>query len=139
MVGRQLVAISALTAFLTSCSGGAEPASGPQDAAAAAATAFYTHLQAGEPAAACALLAAATRGDLESGAGAPCGRALTEEALTGPGKVEGADRYGSMAQVRFENDVVFLSRYSSEWRVVAAGCRPAAPPAGSYDCAVSGV
>ena len=133
--GRQLVTIALLTGLLTSCSAD----DGPEDGAAAAAVAFYTHLAADEPTAACSLLSSSTRTELESSAEAPCEQAVVEEDLPAPGGMRSASRFGAMAQVRFAHDVVFLSRYGDGWHVVAAGCGLATSPAGTYDCAVTGV
>jgi hypothetical protein len=85
--------------------------------------------------AACALLAEATIDELEQSAGKPCPEALLEEAKDGGPRVE-ASRYGTMAQVRYRDDVLFLTRGPDGWRVLAAACR--ASHGAPYDCAVSG-
>jgi hypothetical protein len=41
------------------------------------------------------------------------------------------------AQVRLDDDTVFLAAFPGGWRVVAAGCRPRGE-AEPYDCAVEG-
>lgn len=86
--------------------------------------------------AACALLAASTRRELERSSGKACATAVLEESLpVGHGAAQ-VRVFGTMAQVRYDGDTMFLSRYDVGWRVTAAGCTPT--PAGIYDCVLTG-
>jgi hypothetical protein len=85
---------------------------------------------------ACTLLAPRTRAELEKSAGKPCTAALEDEDLSDAGAVRDSRGFGTMAQVRFDRDTVFLADFASGWKVVAAGCAPV--PAKPYDCALQG-
>jgi hypothetical protein len=97
---------------------------------------FFRALNAGDGAAACALLAPDTAAELESSGGQPCARAILDEDLPAPGAVTATAVYGQHAQVRLTGDTVFLAAFPGGWRVVAAGCTPRAGR--PYDCHVSG-
>jgi hypothetical protein len=97
---------------------------------------FATALQDADAEAACGYLAPATLSDLERSAGLSCPQALGEEDLPAPGAVEGTATYGTMSQVRFSSDTLFLTRFPDGWRVMAAGCSP--QPGQPYDCRVRG-
>lgn len=105
------------------------------DAAAPVGTAerFYRALAAGQPEAACLLLAPRTAAGLPRGAES-CGQALSELGLTG-GAVRKAEVWGQEAQVSLTGDTLFLHRYPGGWRIRAAGCtaRPGLP----FDCEVA--
>ena len=106
-----------------------------QDSAVEAADAFTEAVDVGDASAACEHLAPVTRSELEQTAGTPCAEAVLAEAAPA-GERRGAETFGSMALVRYREDVVFLSRFPDGWRVVAAGCvkQRGAP----YDCRISG-
>ncbi|CAM3247150.1 hypothetical protein NODU109028_06480 [Nocardioides dubius] len=94
---------------------------------------FHRAVASGDGEGACGDLAAEARRSLESEEGKPCSEAILELGLPeppGPGEVH---RYGSMAQVRHEDDTAFLSRFDSGWRVVAVGCARQ-PDDKPYDC-----
>ena len=91
----------------------------------------------GDGRAACALLSPHTRDELEQSSGQPCERAVLEESIGRGGSVREAQVFETMAQVRFDDETVFLSRFDSGWLVVATACTPR--PDGPYDCSVSGV
>jgi hypothetical protein len=98
---------------------------------------FYAAVEARDGAAACALLTSTTREELQQAAGSPCDKAILEEDLP---RVSGAERvkvYDTMAQVRYAEDTVFLTRIADSWRVLAVSCtrRPGERP---YDCQVKG-
>lgn len=97
---------------------------------------FERALSSGESAAACDLLAPKTKSELVESAGKPCPQALTEEDLPEVGEVRATEAFGTMAQVRFDGDVLFLAEFRGGWKVMAAGCtdRPDQP----YDCTVGG-
>jgi hypothetical protein len=105
-------------------------------AVAAVAQRFSAAVQDGDGSAGCALLAVATRAELEASAERLCPAALAEEELPALGAIRRVSVNGVEAQVRGAGDTVFLTRVSRGWRVVAAGCvrRDPAP----YDCAVKG-
>jgi hypothetical protein len=88
--------------------------------------------------AACALLAPATREELEESARASCASAILEEDLPDAGALERSATFGTMAQVSFSSSVVFLAEFPRGWRVLAAGCAPGASPGKPYVCQLSG-
>lgn len=99
-------------------------------------TDFYTALQQGDGAAACALLAPATRSALEQSSGSPCGEAILEEGLpTGPEPAE-VTVFETAARATGPSDTAFLGQFAEGWKVVAAGCTPQAPEH-PYDCLVA--
>lgn len=102
----------------------------------AVADSFRGHLHDGEGAPACALLSATTRAELEATSGKPCESAILEEHLPAAGGGDDVARFGSMARVRYADDVLFLARFPDGWRVMAAGCVPASDDV--YDCFVKG-
>jgi hypothetical protein len=86
--------------------------------------------------AACAMLAPATRDDIEQSAGSSCPAALEEEGLEQAGPVVRVEAFGTMAQVRMGQDTVFLARFPGGWKVWAAGCSP--QTGRPYDCRLKG-
>ncbi len=111
---------------------------GSQDVAAAdTAEAFYGALGQGDGAAACALLTPATRSELEQSSGKACDQAILEELSTTRGDDhEVVEVFETMAQVRWRDETVFLTRMPEGWRVLAAGCTPRAGD--PYNCVVKG-
>jgi hypothetical protein len=87
----------------------------------------------GSGADACRLLAPAARRDLEDSSGASCDEAILEEPV-GTGPTVDVEVFDTMAQVRLQDDTVFLSRFDGDWLVVAAACTP--DPPGPYDCSI---
>lgn len=101
------------------------------------ATAFYDALAAQRGADACALLAPPTRSSVEQSEGKPCAQGIGSAGLPSGGTVETVRVYGTMAQVKWSDDVTFLTRYGATWRVVAAGCSippPSQRTSDGYDC-----
>jgi hypothetical protein len=86
---------------------------------------------------ACAVLSPHTRAELEQSTGRPCEQAILEQDIGEGGTVRDAQVWDTMAQVRFDDETVFLSRFDSNWLVVATACTPL--PDQPYDCSVSGV
>ncbi len=100
------------------------------------AEAFYAALGEGDGAAACDLLTAATRSELEQSSGKACDQAIVEELADAHESGGNVRVYGVMAQGRGSEETIFLTRMPEGWRVLAAGC---APRAGDpYDCVVRG-
>jgi hypothetical protein len=128
-VGALLLGVFALVGS-TGCAARAEPAA--QEAAAG----FTRAVAAKDGARACQLLAPATRSELEQSAGQGCPRAILDEDLPRAGAVGGFATFGTMAQVRFTRDVMFVSEFRGGWKVVAAGCSPV--PGHPYDCRLQG-
>lgn len=125
--------VLSLAVGLASCSAQVE-----QDAAASVATRFATTASA-DPAAACALLAPATVEELEDSSDSSCQKALPTEEIPADSKMLGAEVDGHQAQVRFEGQTVFLTRFDEGWKVVAAGCtRHGSDEAQPYSCLVKG-
>jgi hypothetical protein len=109
-----------------------------QDGAVTRTADSYAEALAGQDGAgACAVLAPPTRSELEESSGKSCDKAVLDEAVTDLGSLEDVRAYGTMAEARFDRDTVFLTRYQSGWRVLAAACKPP-KGAGAYDCQVQG-
>ena len=105
---------------------------------AAAAAGAFTASVAGDPSAACALLAPSTLESVEK-EGESCSQALATSGVTAGGEPTSVAVAGHSAQVRYPGDTVFLAHFDDGWRVTAAGCRREAPdPAVPYDCTVEG-
>jgi hypothetical protein len=112
---------------------------GSQDQAVTEAAQSYAEaLAQDDGASACAVLAPSTRSELEQSSGKDCGEAILDEAVTDVGSRESVAAYGTMAEVRFAKDTVFLTRFRAGWRVLAAACTPPAESSGAYDCQVEG-
>lgn len=110
--------------------------SGQEEAVRDRATAFKNAVAAQDWASACELLAPMTRSELEAAAKSPCPGALAEEELPAPGALDRVDVFGTMAEVRYRGETLFLSRFADGWRLLAAGCTPQPPK--PYDCALHG-
>lgn len=117
---RLLVAAVALaaTGALTGCG------SGSDDAAVERARHFRQALQDEDAAAACADLAPRARTALEDAQSRPCTQVILDQDLPDARPHTATRVYGSMAQVSFEDDTVFLSHYRNGWRVTGVGCAP---------------
>jgi len=112
---------------------------GSSDAAVSSVSdAFRQALASQEGARACALLSAQTVSDLEQSSGKPCATAVLHENVPTAGKPTGVQVYGRMAQVRYADDTIFLSRFHDGWRLVGAGCRLTPGAAQRFDCQVKG-
>lgn len=105
---------------------------GPRNAA----TSFEHALDQRDGPGACDLLAPGTKSDLEQSAGSACAKAILSEDLPEAGAVGSSSAYGTMAQVRFSSDTLFMAEFPSGWKVLAAGCAPV--PGTAYDCAIKG-
>jgi hypothetical protein len=116
--------------FLSGC--GSDPSVGPRQAA----KGFASALVAGDGQAACAVLAPATKSELEQSSAKTCASAITEERLPEAGAVRRSTVYGSMAQVSFTGDTMFVAQFKTGWKVMAAGCSPV--PGHPYDCELQG-
>lgn len=103
--------------------------------AARSATAFASEAGARDAAAACALLTPTTRAALEHVDDLPCLAALPRHPV-GSGTVRSVEVWGTWAQVRLDDDTLFLTRTADGWRVAAAGCEPHGDA--PYDCRVVG-
>lgn len=86
---------------------------------------------------ACGLIAPATRKELESAAGKPCAEAVLSQDVPSSTAVREARQYGLESRVVLDKDVVFVSRFSLGWRVVAAGCEDRGDTL-PYDCQIAG-
>ena len=116
---------------LSSCGGSQD------DAATEMAETYVDALAQDDGVAACSVLAPSTRSELEQSSGKACGEAILDAAVTDVGARVSVAAYGTMAQVRFAEDTVFLTRFKAGWRVLAAACTPP-QAAGPYDCQVQG-
>ena len=108
---------------------------GDQERAAAdVAVRLLTAVDAGDGAAACATLAPDTVEKVAEDQ--PCPEAILDKDLPRPGTVVETSVYGQWAQVKLDDDTIFLGAFPGGWRVVAAGCTPRASR--PYDCSVQG-
>jgi hypothetical protein len=126
----QVLAVTALTALCCTACG-----DGGADAPRSVATSFEEAVGSGDGATACNLLAPTTLSELEQSAGTACAQAILDQDLPSASSPQDAVAYGSMAQVRYAEETVFLSQFDGEWRVLAAGCTPADP---RFDCTIQG-
>ena len=94
---------------------------------------FLVAMDDGDTSAACTLLAADTRQDLEYSEGRPCVRALESVDISG-GAVGEVHVWGDRAQARASTGTLFLVQLDAGWRVTAAGCTPGE---GGYDCVLA--
>ena len=117
------------TLVLTSCAGAED------DAATSAAERLRTVVADGDGAQACRLLAPAARSELEDASGRPCAQAVLTEQVGTSGTATGVDVFDTMAQVRFADDTIFLSRFDGAWLVIGASCTPR--DARPYDCGIT--
>lgn len=129
---RAIALVAALGAVVFTSGCGEDADAGPSGAA----DGFEQALSAGDGQAACSLLTAATLDELESSSGKACDKAILDEAKAGGARRDVA-RFGTMAQVRLDQDVLFLAQSPEGWRVMAAACRPR-PGGQPYDCDVAG-
>lgn len=106
------------------------------DSAARVSGDFHEAVAQGDGARACALLASATRSELEQSAGQPCDVAVLDEDVPLAARLVGVRAFGTMAQVRYRDEVSFLTRVDDRWAVLAAGCHP--DSRGGYDCRLKG-
>jgi hypothetical protein len=127
------LALVLAAAALAGCGG----PGGREEAASAVAVRLLDAVDRDDGAAACAVLAPETLADLEQSADQPCARAVLDEDLPAPGRMINTNVYGQWAQVRLDDDTVFLAVFRDGWRVVAAGCKPQGDR--PYDCALQGV
>lgn len=97
---------------------------------------FYSAVADGDGRVACHLLAPDTLVELEQSAQKPCAEALVEEDLPAVRDRGRVRAFGTMAQVRYDGETVFLTRFADGWKIMAAGCTPTAPE--RYDCQVQG-
>lgn len=88
---------------------------------------------AGDPAAACQLLAAATLQELEKSEEKPCSEALPELDVPDFGTLQSVAVYGLQAQVHFAAQTIFLTMEDGVWKVSALGCQPR-PDDLPYEC-----
>lgn len=128
---RPVTAVVVLLATMVAGCGSADRAD-----ARAVAVEFEQSLAAEAAGHACELLAPRTKSGLEESSGDPCPSAILAEDLPTSETVRGAEAFGTMAQVRFVADVVFLAQFQGGWKVVAAGCEPR--PDLPYDCLLGG-
>jgi hypothetical protein len=133
MHSRGVLALAATAAVAVLASG-----CDAQDSSAARAVAdeFAHALAADNGRGACTLLAPETRSQLVKSAGQPCASAILEEDLPAPGPVEGFSSFGTMTEVTFAMDTMFVTELPVGWKVMAAGCAPV--PGHPYDCQLQG-
>jgi hypothetical protein len=129
MTGLRWCSLGVALLLLTACGA-------PPTAAEETASRFTSAVDSSHWSQACRLLTPRTRSELEQSAGSACPKALADEQLPRAGAIRGASRFGTMAQVRFRGDTLFVARFGAGWRVTAAGCRQV--PGQPYDCSLEG-
>jgi hypothetical protein len=102
-----------------------------------AALGFEQAVTAHDGAKACDLIAPATRKELESSEGKPCAEAVLAQDVPDSSAVRKAEQYGLQSRVVLDKDVVFVSKFSLGWRVVAAVCQDRGEKL-PYDCQIAG-
>lgn len=125
-----LVLVAPLALGLSGCGGSQD------DAVSDTAAEFYTAVADGDGAAACVLLAPATRSELEQSSGQSCDQAIGSEGLPTVGDPIEVAAFGTSGWVRFDGETAFLSRFTEGWRVIAAGCT--ARDERPHDCKITG-
>jgi hypothetical protein len=95
---------------------------------------FTAAVARGDGAIACRLLTPETAAEVSQSEGSPCAKAIVQEQLPSPEAWRSVKRYGGSAQVVSTNDVAFLARFPSGWKIVAIGCTPRSSR--PYDCIV---
>ncbi|MFJ8633014.1 hypothetical protein [Streptomyces sp. NPDC093568] len=128
--------VAACVLLLVGVIGGCGTVSERRDDVRDTAAAFETALGKKAYADMCAVLAPGTVEELEQTADGPCAKALSEESPPSGGAVRRTDVYGNQARVVLAADVLFLSRFTGGWRVMAAGCRER--PGEPYQCRIKG-
>lgn len=110
--------------------------SGNDKAARRAAENLHASLRAGDGAAACDVLSDEVQKEIAQSQGTSCESAVMEPDIPDSGRILDVKVYGTAAQVRYDEDVVFLGEFEDGWKVTAAGCsRQAGAP---YDCELQG-
>lgn len=133
---RAVAGLACATALVLGCGPGCASLDERRSGARAAAVEFERALRSENGAALCAALAPPTREEVAESARTGCPEAVLDEDLPQAGEVREVDVHGRRARVVLDGDTLFLSRFSSEWRVVAAGCTPR--PERPYHCTVKG-
>ncbi|MEV7396610.1 hypothetical protein [Aeromicrobium sp. NPDC092404] len=110
--------------------------SGNDDAATRTVERLHASLRAGDGAAACQLLSDEAQQELAESKQTSCAEAVIAAGIPDTGRVRDVSVYGTAAQVRYAEDVVFLGEFEDGWRVTAAGCTEAV--GAPYDCDVQG-
>jgi hypothetical protein len=128
----RLIFILLATLVVAGCGDG-----GRESAASSAAVTMLRAVASGDGAAACALLAPETAAAVAQQQETSCAEGVLKEKLPAPGTEEQTQVYGQWAQVRLDDDTVFLAAFPGGWRVVAAACRSRGPEQ-PYDCEVEG-
>lgn len=131
---RQTRVVTCVLVLLAGLVGGC--GSGQDDTVASVSDRFYDAVAARDGAAACAVLAPETLSELEQAEGKRCAEAILAEKPPEVGAVESVSVFGTMAEVRYQEETVFLARFQTGWRVMAAICRP--QPHAPYDCRLKG-
>ena len=134
MTGRAAVRAIGLVPALLLAAGCAS--SGPHDGPRAAANFFEASWARHDGAAVCRVLAPQARAAVSQSARKPCAAGILDEDLPTSGPPGTTRVWGRAAQVQVPGDTLFLSRFPSGWKVIAAGCTPLAGKL--YDCQVQG-
>jgi hypothetical protein len=127
-VAGTFLAAAACAVACTGCGTGAE-----KDGVRAAAGGLYRDIRNGDGASACGRLVPQAASALETG-DAQCEEEILQLGLKG-GPLSRVEVWSDQARVHAGSDTVFLTRWSTGWRVTGAGCE--ARENGPYDCEIS--
>jgi hypothetical protein len=127
-IARAAIVAATLVGLCSGCGAGQREADSRSVAAG-----FLAAMGDGDTVAACALLADATREDLEYAEGKPCAPALASVDIAG-GEVGEVSVWGDRAQAWTSTGTLFLVQLAAGWRVTAAGCTPSGD---GYDCVLA--
>ena len=83
------------------------------------------------------MLAPRTREEVVGSAQVPCAESLLATDLPDVRSDVDTSVFGSMAQARAAEDVMFLALFDDGWKVTAAGCRPQSREQ-PFDCTIKG-
>jgi hypothetical protein len=128
-VSRLLIITVVGAAVMSGCA--APVSAGPQHAT----TAFTQAVANADGTQACSLLSPAVASAIAEASKAPCAKAVLQEDLPNPAPIRSVQRFGRQALVTTGTDTVFLSEFSTGWKIIGAGCTPQGDR--PYDCAIS--
>jgi len=119
-----------MIAVLTGCS------SAHDDDVERVAGAFRAALASGDAATACDRLSDSVRDELQQSSGSTCEAAIMDTGVSRDGRVEQLSVSGTAAQVRYDDDTIFLAEFPDGWKIIGAGCQSQADK--PYDCELEG-
>jgi hypothetical protein len=126
----RLVGVLLLVLVAAGCS------SSRDDTVQQAAEVFHAALRSQDGASACDSLADQVQAELQQSSGTSCEVEILESGVSTDGQVQDVNVSGTAAQVRYDDDIIFLAEFEDGWKIIGAGCERQA--GGPYDCHVQG-